>query len=260
MTANAMIAVSGLTKSFGALKVLDGIDLKIAPNRKSVLIGAAASGKSVLMKCLSGIYRPDNGRIEIDGRTVERAGSRDHTSLMQSVGVLFQQGGLFDGLPVWKNVSFRLLQDRGISPDEARKIAVGKLAMVNLPEETADLFPAELSGGMQKRVGIARAMAGDPKVLLLDEPTAGLDPITTAIINRLIDECIRETGATVLSITSDMASARDAYDDLYMLHDGKIVWGGPTAGIAEAGNPYVTQIVEGRSDGPIRYVTEGAGA
>ena len=258
MSAQPMIAVSGLTKSFGALKVLDGIDLEIAPNRKSVLIGAAASGKSVLMKCLSGIYRPDGGNIEIDGQAVGRAGSRDHTRLMQSVGVLFQQGGLFDGLPVWKNVAFRLLENRSISSDEARKIAVEKLAMVNLPEETADLFPAELSGGMQKRVGIARAMAGDPKVLLFDEPTAGLDPITTAIINRLIDECIRETGATVLSITSDMASARDAYDDLYMLHDGKIIWGGPTASIAEAGNPYVTQIVEGRSDGPIRYVTEGA--
>ncbi len=257
MNARPMITMSGVTKSFAGTTVLDGIELQIAPNRKSVLIGAAASGKSVLMKCLSGIYRPDGGTIEIDGEPVRRAGSRAHTQLMQSVGVLFQQGGLFDGLPVWKNVTFRLLQNQGVSAAEARRIAVEKLAMVNLPEETADLFPAELSGGMQKRVGIARAMAGDPKVLLFDEPTAGLDPITTSIINRLIDECIRETGATVLSITSDMTSARDAYDDLYMLHDGKIVWGGPTAGIEAAGNPYVTQIVEGRSDGPIRYVTDG---
>jgi phospholipid/cholesterol/gamma-HCH transport system ATP-binding protein len=255
---SAMISMSGVAKAFGGTTVLDGIDLAIAPNRKSVLIGAAASGKSVLMKCLSGIHRPDTGSIEIDGQPVGRAGSRDHTRLMQSVGVLFQQGGLFDGLPVWKNVAFRLVQDRGVSATEARRIAVEKLAMVNLPEETADLFPAELSGGMQKRVGIARAMAGDPKVLLFDEPTAGLDPITTAIINRLIDECIRETGATVLSITSDMASAREAYDDLYMLHDGKIIWGGPTAEIEAADNAYVTQIVEGRSDGPIRYVTEGS--
>ena len=253
-----MISIAGLRKSFGTNVVLDGIDLDIAANRKSVLIGAAGSGKSVLMKCLSGIHRPGGGTIRIAGQPVGTAGSRDHTRLMQSVGVLFQQGGLFDGLPVWRNIAFRLLQNRGVSHAQARAIAVEKLAMVNLPEETADLFPAELSGGMQKRVGIARAMAGDPSLLLLDEPTAGLDPITTTIINSLIDECIRETGATVLSITSDMNSARSAYDDLYMLHDGKIIWGGQTADLATADNAYVRQMTEGRSDGPIRFVTEEA--
>jgi len=251
-----MIAVTGLKKSFGRNIVLDGIDLEIAAGRKSVLIGAAASGKTVLMKCLSGIHRPNAGHIEIAGQPVGKAGSRAHTALMASVGVLFQQGGLFDGLPVWRNIAFRLLQKRGTSTDEARRIAVETLAMVNLPAETADLFPAELSGGMQKRVGLARAMAGSPQLLLLDEPTAGLDPITTTIINSLIDEIIRETGATVLSITSDMTSARNAYDDLYMLHEGRIVWNGTTDEAATTDDPRVRQMIEGRADGPMRIVTE----
>jgi len=251
-----MIAMRGVGKAFGTNTVLDALDLTVRANRKSVLIGAAASGKTVLMKCLSGIYRADGGTIEIGGQPMTGAGSRDHTQLMQSVGVLFQQGGLFDGLPVWKNIAFRLLQQRGTSAAEARRIAVETLAMVNLSADTADLYPAELSGGMQKRVGIARAMAGNPALLLLDEPTAGLDPITTAIINRLIDEVIRETGATVLSITSDMASARTAYDDLYMLHAGKIIWGGPTSSLARADNAHVRQMVEGRRDGPMQIITD----
>ena len=251
-----MISVTGLNKAFGSNRVLSGLDLAVRANRKSVLIGAAASGKTVLMKCLSGIYQPDSGTIDIDGQPVTRAGSRDHTRLMQSVGVLFQQGGLFDGLPVWQNIAFRLIQNRGTSAQEARRIAVETLEMVNLPADTADLYPAELSGGMQKRVGIARAMAGNPSLLLLDEPTAGLDPITTAIINRLIDAIIRETGATVLSITSDMTSARDAYDDLFMLHGGRVVWNGPTSALGTVDNPYVRQMVEGRKDGPMKVVTD----
>lgn len=260
MTADTrpMIAITGLTKSFSGNNVLNGVDLEIATGRKSVLIGAAASGKTVLMKCLSGIHQADTGRIEIAGQPVAKAGSREHTKLMAAVGVLFQQGGLFDGLPVWRNIAFRLLQNRGTSVREARRIAIETLAKVNLPADTADLFPAELSGGMQKRVGLARAMAGSPKLLLLDEPTAGLDPITTTIINDLIDEIIRETGASVLSITSDMTSAREAYDDLYMLHGGKIVWGGSTEEATKADSPHVRQMIEGRADGPMRIVTEAS--
>lgn len=250
-----MIAVTGLHKAFGTNTVLDGLDLSVRAGRKSVLIGAAASGKTVLMKCLSGIYQPDAGRIEIDGTPVTRPGSRDHTALMRSVGVLFQQGGLFDGLPVWRNVAFRLMQNRGTTASAAKRIAIETLEKVNLPADTADLFPAELSGGMQKRVGIARAMADNPSLLLLDEPTAGLDPITTSIINRLIDEIIRQTGATVLSITSDMTSACSAYDDLYMLHGGRIIWGGETSAVAHADNPYLRQITEGRKDGPMKVDT-----
>lgn len=252
MTASAeKIAITGLTKRFGSSVVLDEIDLTIRAGRKSVLIGPAASGKTVLMKCISGIYPLSKGSIRIDGQTVTKAGSRAHTQLMQSVGVLFQQGGLFDGLPVWKNIGFKLTGTRGMSDEEAKRIAIEKLAMVNLPAGTADLFPAELSGGMQKRVGIARALAGEPSLLLFDEPTAGLDPITTTAINRLIDDSIRETGATVFSITSDMESARSAYDDLYMLHQGKIVFAGTTAELDTSDNAYVTQMINGRAEGPI---------
>lgn len=246
------ISISDLSVRFGRTEVLSGLDLKIERGRKSVLIGPAASGKTVLMKCLSGVLQPSQGRIEIDGALVGRRGSRAHGRLMKDVGVLFQQGGLFDGLPVWKNVAFRMLHQRGFDERAVKALAIEHLAAVNLPSDTADLFPAELSGGMQKRVGIARALLGAPSLLLLDEPTAGLDPITTRMINSLIDKSIRGTGTTVLAITSDMNAAVNAYDDLAMLHGGRIVWRGPTADIAAAGNAYVDQMVSGGADGPIR--------
>ncbi len=248
------IRISGVTKRFGRKTVLEDIDMSVAKGRKTALVGPAASGKTVLMKCISGIHVPTRGTIEIDGVRVTKAGGRDHTRLMQSVGVLFQQGGLFDDLPVWRNVAFKLTQTRGMAEAEARETAIEHLAAVNLPPETADLFPGELSGGMQKRVGIARAMAGDPSLLLLDEPTAGLDPITTRAINRLIDDSIRGTGATVLSITSDMEAARHDYDDLYMLHEGRIVWHGETAAIDASDNPYIRQMIDGKAKGPIEVV------
>jgi phospholipid/cholesterol/gamma-HCH transport system ATP-binding protein len=252
---DAAIEITGLGMRFGGLVALADIDLKIAKGRKTVIVGPAASGKTVLMKCISGIFRPTTGQVTIDGRQVERAGSRAHSQVMEDVGVLFQQGGLFDGLPVWENVSFKLRQNLGMSDTDARARAIELLAQVNLPAETADLFPAELSGGMQKRGGIARAMAGKPSLLLLDEPTAGLDPITTNTINALIDKSIRGTGATVLAITSDMRAAREAYDDLIMLDEGRVVWSGSTAGIDQSGNAYILQMMNG-GDGPIKVRVE----
>jgi len=252
---DAAIEIVGLGMRFGRLAALADIDLTIAAGRKTVIVGPAASGKTVLMKCISGIFRPTTGHVTIGGKKVERAGSRAHSQTMEDVGVLFQQGGLFDGLPVWENVSFKLRRESGLSDAEAREQAIALLAQVNLPAETADLFPAELSGGMQKRVGIARAMAGNPALLLLDEPTAGLDPITTNTINALIDTSIRGTGATVLAITSDMRAAREAYDDLVMLHEGRVVWSGPTAEIDQSGNPYILQMMNG-GDGPIKVRLE----
>ncbi len=246
------IRVTGLQKSFEDKQVLHDIDLEIAADKKTVLIGPAASGKTVLMKCLAGLYRADAGQIEINGQAVPPAGDREHETLMKSVGVLFQQGGLFDSLKIWENIGFKLIQSMGVDREEARRIAIEKLAKVNLPAATGDLLPGEISGGMQKRVGIARALAGDPKLLLLDEPTAGLDPITTAAINRLIDSSTKEIGATVLSITSDMASARNDYDNLIMLNEGAVVWAGPVSEIDASGNPYVLQLINGHAEGPIK--------
>ncbi len=250
--ADIKIRIAGLCKQFGVKQVLRDINLEVPAGRKSVLIGPAASGKTVLMKCVAGIYQTDSGSIEIDDETVTNAGDSSHIRLMQSVGVLFQYGGLFDSLSVWENVSFKLIYNFGIDRTEARRVAIEKLAMVNLPAGTADLLPAQLSGGMQKRVGIARALAGDPSLLLLDEPTAGLDPITTAAINKLINHCSDKIGATVLSITSDMAAARREYDHLFMLHEGAVVWGGATSEIEASNNPHVLQLVHGSREGPIK--------
>lgn len=245
------LRIENLSKRFAGVTALSNVTLTIPANRKSVLIGPAASGKTVLMKCIAGIYRAEAGTIEIDGRRVSKAGSRTHTEMMQSIGVLFQQGGLFDSLPVWKNVSFKLTQTRGVDDETARRVAVEKLGSVGLSTDVADRVPAELSGGMQKRVGIARALVGDPDLLLLDEPTAGLDPITTSAINRLIDRSQKELGATVFTITSNMESARTEYDHLFMLNEGKLVWSGGVDQIAESGNPHLDQLIHGRASGPI---------
>lgn len=246
------ISLSGVTKRFDGKPALSSVDLDVPKGRKSVLIGPAASGKTVLIKCVAGILRPEEGSIEIDGKRVARPGSRAHTEMMQSIGLLFQQGGLFDSLPVWRNIAFKLTQTRGVGDREAREVALDKLAQVGLKPHVADLTPASLSGGMQKRVGIARALVGEPDLLLLDEPTAGLDPITTSAINRLITSSRDALDATVLAITSDMDSARSAYDHLFMLNEGEIVWSGPVAEIETSGNAYVHQMIGGRASGPIR--------
>ncbi|MDJ0951111.1 MAG: ATP-binding cassette domain-containing protein [Alphaproteobacteria bacterium] len=245
------VRISGLTMSFGGNQVLRGVDLDLPAGKKSVLIGPAASGKTVLMKCLAGLYSPDAGTIAVDGQDMAGLKDREREKLMETFGVLFQQGGLFDSLPVWENISFKLINTLGVGRRDAKDMAVQKLAMVNLPPETANLYPAELSGGMQKRVGFARAIAGDPALLLLDEPTAGLDPITTGTINVMIDRNVRELGSTAFCITSDMASARHVYDYLFMLHEGVIVWAGATSEIDASDNPYLQQMINGRAKGPI---------
>jgi len=252
MTAPPMIKMSGVTKAFGDKVVLDGVDLEVGRGESVVVIGGSGSGKSVTLKCILGLLSPDAGTVEVDGRDVTHLGGREREAVNQKFGMLFQGAALFDSLTVWQNVAFGLIQGRGLPRDEAKATAIEKLAAVGLGAEVGDLFPAELSGGMQKRVALARAIAAAPDIIFFDEPTTGLDPIMADVINDLIVKCVRDLGATTLSITHDMASARKIADRIAMLYKGKIIWIGPTEEVDRADNPYVDQFVHGRADGPIQ--------
>ena len=252
------IAVSGLKKSFGQKRVLDGIDITCGTGESLVVIGGSGTGKSVLIKCILGLLRPDSGSIRIDGTETVGLGRAAREQLMLKFGMLFQGSALFDSLSVWENVAFGLIQGRGMPRQQAREIALEKLASVGLGPEVGMLKPAELSGGMQKRVALARAIAAEPEILFFDEPTTGLDPIMADVINRLIVDCVRGLGATAISITHDMTSARKIADRIAMLHQGQIIWQGPTAEIDRTDNPYVDQFVHGRAEGPIRMEVRAA--
>jgi phospholipid/cholesterol/gamma-HCH transport system ATP-binding protein len=244
-----MIELSGIHKSFGPKQVLRGLDLKVGTGESMVVIGGSGSGKSITIKCILGLVQPDRGTVTIDGRDAT-VGDRD--AFLARFGMLFQGGALFDSMPVWQNVAFRLLRGSLKRPrDEARAIALEKLARVGLGPETADLFPAELSGGMQKRAGLARAIAAEPEIIFFDEPTAGLDPIMAGVINRLIREIVDEMGATAITITHDMTTVRDVAHRVAMLHDGVIKWEGPVADIEHSGDPHLDQFIHGRAEGPI---------
>lgn len=246
------IELQGLVKSFGAKRVLDGVDLAVRRGESLVLIGGSGTGKSVTLKCILGIERPDAGEIRIDGVPAARV---DRRAMLRHFGMLFQGGALFDSLPVWRNVAFRLLEARRpMSPRAAHALAVAKLARVGLGPEVADLYPAELSGGMQKRVGLARAIATDPDLIFFDEPTTGLDPIMAGVINDLIRELVTEMGATAVTITHDMTTVRTVADRVAMLHGGKVRWEGPVAEIDACGDPYVDQFIHGRATGPIAAI------
>ncbi|MFL5334335.1 MAG: ABC transporter ATP-binding protein [Geminicoccaceae bacterium] len=246
------IAIRGLTKSFGPKKVLQGVDLDLPAGRSLVVIGGSGTGKSVLIKCVLGLMIPDSGSIRIDGVEVVGASRATMDELRRKFGMLFQGGALFDSLPVWENVAFGLLATDRVDRAEATAKAVATLGMVGLGPEVATLMPAELSGGMQKRVGLARAIAHAPEILFFDEPTTGLDPIMADVINGLIVRCVRQLGATALSITHDMASVRKIADRVAMLYGGKIVWEGAVDQIDASGNGYVDQFIHGRAEGPIK--------
>jgi phospholipid/cholesterol/gamma-HCH transport system ATP-binding protein len=247
-----MIELSGVTKSFGPKQVLRGIDLKLDRGKSLVVIGGSGTGKSVLLKCILGLVRPDAGLITLEGQNVLTA---EREAFLARFGMLFQGGALFDSLRVWENVAFRLMRGPLKRPkDEARAIAVEKLRRVGLGPETADLFPAELSGGMQKRVGLARAIAAEPEIIFFDEPTTGLDPIMAGVINALIREIVTEMGATAITITHDMTSVRAIADRVAMLHDGLIRWSGPVDELDSTPDPYVQQFIHGRATGPIAAV------
>jgi len=247
-----MIEITDLHKAFGMNTVLQGVDLKVETGSSTVIIGGSGTGKSVLLKCILGLVRPDSGTIRVDGEDVTHA---SHDEFLSHFGMLFQGGALFDSLKVWENVAFRLLRGSLKRPkDEARAIAIDKLRRVGLRSATADLFPAELSGGMQKRVRLARAIAADPRIIFFDEPTTGLDPIMAGVINDLIREIVVEMGATAMTITHDMTSVRAIADKVAMLHDGTIKWTGPAADLDQCDDPYVDQFIHGRAEGPIEAV------
>ena len=250
--ATPKIRVRGLRKAFGPKQVLDGVDLDVAEGTSLVVIGGSGTGKSVLLKCILGLIEPDAGVIEIDGRDVLRVPPGEAASIRAQVGMLFQNGALFDSLPVWENVAFGLLAQRRATRTEARARAEEVLGQVGLAPTVADLWPAELSGGMQKRVGLARAIAAQPAILFFDEPTTGLDPIMGAVIDGLIVDCVRRLGSTAMAITHDMASARRIADRVAMLHRGRIIWSGPAAALFDSGNPEVDQFTHGRREGPIQ--------
>jgi phospholipid/cholesterol/gamma-HCH transport system ATP-binding protein len=246
------IRVRGLKKSFGEKVVLDGLDLDLFAGDSLVVIGGSGSGKSVLLKCIFGLLQADGGSIQVDGREVVGASARELAAVRKKIGMLFQYAALFDSLPVWRNVAFGLMHGEGMEAGPAKEIALDKLAQVGLNREVAELYPSELSGGMKKRVGLARAIAAEPEIIFFDEPTTGLDPIMGHVIDDLIVACVEKLGASALSITHDMASARRISKRMAMLFGGRIIWDGRTRDIDRSGDEYVEQFINGRAEGPIQ--------
>src|SRR5689334_2835008 len=246
------IVLKGVRKAFGPKHVLNGVNLSVPKGRSMVVIGGSGTGKSVMIKSILGILAPDSGSITIGGEEVTGLNGKERDQFLLRFGMLFQGGALFDSLPVWENVAFGLIQGRNTPRKEARDIALEKLRQVGLGPEVGMLYPAELSGGMQKRVGLARAVAADPEIIFFDEPTTGLDPIMADVINNLIVDCVKRLGATTISITHDMVSARKIADRIAMIHKGEIIWQGPAGAIDTSGNPFVDQFIHGRAEGPIQ--------
>jgi phospholipid/cholesterol/gamma-HCH transport system ATP-binding protein len=248
----AKIRVRGLRKAFGDKQVLDGVDLDVPPGTSMVVIGGSGTGKSVLLKCILGLIEPDAGAIEIDGANLLTMDRPAQAAARARIGMLFQNGALFDSLPVWENVAFGLLAQHRVTRDAARDRAASVLQQVGLAASVGDLSPAELSGGMQKRVALARAIAAQPDMLFFDEPTTGLDPIMGAVIDGLIVEQVKRLGSTAVAITHDMASAARIADRVAMLHKGRIIWSGPPDQLLSSGNAVVDQFTHGRREGPIQ--------
>ncbi|MFT3987273.1 ABC transporter ATP-binding protein [Aestuariivirga sp.] len=246
------IILKDVHKAFGPKKVLNGLSLSVPKGQSMVVIGGSGTGKSVMLKCILGILHPESGSITVGGENALGLEGPARDAYLQRFGMLFQGAALFDSLSVWENVAFGLTQGRGMARAKARGIAIEKLGQVGLGEDVAKLYPAELSGGMQKRVGLARAIAADPEIIFFDEPTTGLDPIMADVINNLIVDCVKRLGATTISITHDMASARKIADRIAMIYKGQIIWEGAAKDIDESGNAYVEQFIHGSAEGPIQ--------
>lgn len=254
MSPNTKIRLTDVHKTFGKNKVLRGVNLDVGMQESVVIIGGSGSGKSVTLKCILGLIQADKGEIVVDGENVLKMSAAEKQHMQGKFGMLFQGGALFDSLPVWENICFGLLQTKKIVRDQAPDIAIEKLRMVGLDADVATKFPAELSGGMQKRVALARAIAAQPEIIFFDEPTTGLDPIMADVINGLIKDCVKELGATALTITHDMASVRKIADRVAMIYEGRIIWQGPIDWLDKSDNEYVDQFIHGRAEGPIKMV------
>ena len=249
---DVVIRIRNLVNAFGPQVIHDGVDLDVRRGEVMGVVGGSGTGKSVLLKCILGLMRPDAGSIKVDDRETVGLADGGRSQVMRKFGMLFQGGALFDSLRVWENVAFGPIQSDGMKPAEAREVAINKLGNVGLAPEIGELFPAELSGGMQKRVALARAIAREPEIIFFDEPTTGLDPIMADVINDLIVKCVSDLGATAVSITHDMASARKIGHRIGMLHEGKLIWQGPVADIDHSGDAHVDQFIHGRAEGPIQ--------
>ena len=252
MTDGPLLELKDVHKSFGPKQVLTGVNIDVSPGKSLVVLGGSGSGKSVMLKNALGLMTPDAGQIIFDGEDVTHDQGKTREAMRARIGMLFQSAALFDSLTVWENIAFRLLNADGMKRKDAKDRAVETLKQVRLGSDVADLTPAEISGGMQKRVGLARAIVSKPDLIFFDEPTTGLDPITADAINDLIVEQTKALGAAAVSITHDMASARKIADEIAMLFEGKIIWRGPASQIDESGNAHVDQFVHGRADGPIQ--------
>lgn len=245
------IELKHVRKHFGTKKVLEDVSFSVKKGESLVIIGGSGTGKSVTLKCLLGLLAPDHGEILVDGKNIAKASEKERDRLKRKIGMLFQGAALFDSMKVWENIAFLPLQEK-MKKEDAYKLALEKMAQVGLKKEVAEMYPADLSGGMKKRVGLARAIASNPEIILFDEPTTGLDPIMADVINDLIVACTKKLGATTVTITHDMHSARKIGDTIAMLFEGKIIWCGPASKIDKSGNRYVEQFIKGLAKGPIK--------
>lgn len=259
MSKNSKISIKNLKKSFGAKEVLKGIDLEVKKGESLVILGGSGSGKSVLIKTIATLMEATSGQIKVDGENIVGISQKKRDQLMEKFGFLFQGGALFDSLPIWENIAFRLLNSKKINRKKAKEIAIEKLHSVGLEARVADLYPSELSGGMQKRASLARAVATSPEIIFFDEPTTGLDPIMADVINDLIIKNSKELGATTVTITHDMHSAKKIADKVAMLYEGKIIWFGDVKDMYSSSNEYLDQFIHGRAKGPIKLITEAKG-
>ncbi len=247
------IKITNLAKNFGEKQVLSQVNLSVNKGESLVILGGSGTGKSVLIKIIASLLNPTSGSVKIDGQEIIGLKGEALDKMMEKIGFLFQGGALFDSLPIWENVAFRLINNKKMTKKDAKKLAIEKLKSVGLNEKVADLFPSELSGGMQKRASLARAIAANPEIIFFDEPTTGLDPIMADVINELIIKVSKELGATTVTITHDMSSARKIADKVAMLFEGKIIWFGDVKDMDNSNNPYLDQFINGRSEGPIKF-------